>query len=307
MALDPDVAELVAALAATNAPALSAGSINDARANYLAAPRPPSDPLPHVVDIAIPGSHGPISTRVYASVDAPSLLPIVIFAHGGGWVLSSVDGHDHLARRLALLTGALVISVDYRLAPEHPFPAPHDDCWEVLEFVSRHGQDFGGDPSRMVVCGDSAGGNLAAGLAIRARDHGLDLRGQVLLYPCIDDRPEGYQSMIDNATGYFLTAADMAWFWNHYLGAADRADPRAVPARCDNLAGLAPTLLVTAEYDPLRDEGEAFSRRLHDAGVQTSYICTPGVVHGFLARWHTMSRAHEILGVAAEFIQSTTR
>lgn len=306
MALDPDVAELVEALAATGAPALSEGSVEQARRNYLAAPRPMADPLPHVIDLEIPGTSSQIAVRVYSAVSAPSALPIVLFAHGGGWVLSSVDGHDHLARRLALETGALVVSVEYRLAPEHPFPAAHDDCWDVLQYLVSSGADLGGDPDRIVVCGDSAGGNLAAGIAIRARDAGLPLRGQVLIYPCIDDQPSAYPSMTENASGYFLTAADMAWFWDHYLPETHRHDPRAVPARCHDLSGLAQTLIITAEYDPLRDEGVRYAEHLTLAGVHVTAIAVPGVVHGFLARWHTMSRANETLRQIGDYVQRIT-
>lgn len=307
MPLDPDVAALVEALATSGAPALSDGTVEQARANYLAAPRPEADPLPLVRDIGVPGSEGTIPVRLYSDTDGPTERPVLLFAHGGGWVLSSVDGHDHLARRLALLTGALVASVDYRLAPEHPFPAAHDDCWEVLQFLHRHATDFGGDPSRIVVCGDSAGANLVAGLAIRARDSSLPITAQVLIYPCVDDQPGSYQSMVDNATGYFLTATDMAWFWDQYVRPEDRSDPRAVPARCETLTGLPPTMLITAEYDPLRDEGEQFAHRLAAAGVPTEYICAPGVVHGFVARWHSMSRAEQVLEAIAAFVRSTGR
>jgi acetyl esterase len=306
MALDPDVAELVEALAASGAPPLSGGSVEEARHNYLAASRPAPDPLPHVIDVEFPGSTGPISVRVYSAVADPTALPILLFAHGGGWVLSSVAGHDHLARRLALETGALVVSVEYRLAPEHPFPAPHDDCWDVLHHLRSAGQHYGGDPDRIVVCGDSAGANLAAGVAIRARDEGMQLCGQVLVYPCLDDRSGQYPSMTENATGYFLTAADMAWFWNHYLPDSHRNDPRAVPARCNDLSGLTQTLVVTAEYDPLRDEGLMYSKRLASAGVDVTEIPVPGVVHGFLARWHTMSRANETLRQVGDYVRRIT-
>jgi len=288
--LDRDVAEQLDALAALDAPALSAGTVDQARANYDRAPKPSPDPVRRVEDRAVPGPAGDVPVRLYADTD-DSGLPVVVFFHGGGWVLSSVDGHDTLARRIASRTGMLVVSVDYRLAPEFPFPAPHDDCWAVTAWLSEHAADWGGDPSRLAVCGDSAGGNLAAGVALRARDEGVDLRLQALVYPCIDDRQETYPSMTKNAEGYFLTAADMTWFWDHFVPAEHRDDPRAVPARADDLAGLAPALVMTAEYDPLRDEGEAYADRLLDAGVRVEVIRYHGVVHGFVSRWHTMSRA----------------
>jgi acetyl esterase len=290
MPLDADVAALLEQL--EDAPALSEGSVAEARRNYDSAPKPPGDALARVEDALVPGVDVPV--RLYASSDADG-LPVVVFFHGGGWVLSSVDGHDHVARRLATLTRALVVSVDYRLAPEHPFPAPHDDCWAVTAWLHEHARTWGGDATRIAVCGDSAGGNLAAGVALRARDVGIPLVLQALVYPCIDDDPSRSPSMRENATGYFLEAADMVWFWDQFVPAAHRNDPRAVPARADDLVGLAPAFVQTAEYDPLRDEGESYARRLEAAGVPTVLVRYPGVVHGFMTRWTLMARAHEAL------------
>jgi acetyl esterase len=294
MPLDDDVAHTLATLAASDAPALSEGSVTDARANYDAAPKPPIDQLVRVEDRTVPGRAGDIPVRLYAdSIGDP--LPIVVFFHGGGWVLSSVDGHDPLARRIAKLTGALVVSVEYRLAPEHPYPAPFDDCWATTTWLAQNGRTWGGDPGRIAVCGDSAGGNLAAGVALRARDDGVTLALQALIYPCIDDRQDASPSMTENAEGLFLTARDMAWFWDHYVPDEHRADPRAVPARAHtaDLRGLAPAFVQTAEYDPLRDEGESYAARIADAGVPVEVIRYPGVVHGFVARWHIMGRAEQ--------------
>jgi len=292
MPLDPDVAEMLATLAALQAPALSEGTVAEARANYDGAPKPTGDPLPRVEDHTIPGPEGDLPVRVYASSKATD-LPIVVFFHGGGWVLSSVDGHDAIARRIAARSDALVVSVEYRLAPEHPFPTPHDDCWATTNWLAAHGAEWGGDPTRIAVCGDSAGANLAAGVAIRARDEGVRLALQALIYPCIDDRQDGYPSMGDNAEGYFLAATDMVWFWDHFVPDAHRLDPRAVPARLDDLSGLAPAFVQTAEFDPLRDEGEQYGRRLLEAGVPTQVVRYPGVVHGFVTRWHAIARAEQ--------------
>lgn len=304
MPLDADVAALVDALASTGAPALSDGTVEQARANYLSAPRPDIDELGHVVDLIVDGHHGPVPIRAYATTPSPSGLPMLLFMHGGGWVLSSIDGHDHLARRLARETGTLVISVDYRLAPEHPFPVPHDDCWDVLTYLLEHADNLGGDATRVVVCGDSAGGNLAAGLALRARDLGIDLAAQVLIYPCIDNDPSHYSSMVENATGYFLTANDMAWFWQHYLGASGSDSAYAVPALEHDVTGVAPAMVITAEFDPLRDEGEHYAQRLIDAGVHVEAIRVPGVVHGYVARWHLMARANATLADIGRFVRS---
>lgn len=288
--LDRDVAAQLEALAALGVPALSAGTVEQARFNYDAAPKPDGDPVDRVEDHNIPRPDGDVPVRLYARSHAPN-LPVIVFFHGGGWVLSSVDGHDTLARRIAARTGMMVVSVDYRLAPEHPFPAPHDDCWAATAWLAEHGAEWGGDPSRLAVCGDSAGGNLAAGVALRARDEGVGLRLQALIYPCIDDRQDDYPSMTKNGDGYFLSAADMAWFWDHFVPPAHRGDARAVPARAIDLTGLAPAIVMTAEYDPLRDEGERYADRLLDAGVPVEVVRYHGVVHGFVSRWHTMRRA----------------
>ncbi len=309
MPLDPDVAEMLSGLAELQAPAMSAGTVAQARANYDGAPKPTAEPLARVENRSIPGPAGEIPVRLYADTDDAN-LPIVVFFHGGGWVLSSVDGHDALARRIALRSSAMVISVDYRLAPEHPFPAPHDDCWAATAWLAEHATDWGGDTSRIAVCGDSAGGNLAAGVAIRARDEGTRLTMQALIYPCIDDHQDAYPSMSENAEGFFLTASDMTWFWDQFVPGEHRFDPRAVPARCELLTGLAPAYVQTAEFDPLRDEAELYARRLGEAAVTVTVDRYPGVVHGFVSRWHAIGRAeqaHDDLAraLATAFAEST--
>ena len=265
MPLDPDVAQMLEAAAAADIPALSDGTPDQARVNYARAPKPAGDPLERVEDAHIPGPAGPIPVRIYAATTAAD-LPIIAFFHGGGWVLSSIEGHDSLARRLAARTGAMVVSVEYRLAPEHPFPAPHDDCWAATTWLAANGADLGGDPQRLAIAGDSAGGNLAAGVALRARDEGLALQYQLLIYPCIDD-VQSRPSMTENAEGYFLSAVDMAWFWDQFVPADQRSNPYAVPARTGDLSGLAPAHIQTAEFDPLRDEGEEWGQRLEAAGL----------------------------------------
>ncbi len=298
MPLLPDVAAVLDALAALDVPPLSAGTPEQARANYARAPKPTGDAMHRVEDHMLPGPAGDLGVRVYTPTDDPD-LGVIAFFHGGGWVLSDVDGHDSLARRLAARAGAVVVSVDYRLAPEHPFPAPHDDCWAATAWLAEHASDFGADPTRLAVAGDSAGGNLAAGVALRARDEGLDLAFQLLVYPCIDT-DFARSSMIDNATGYFLDTADMIWFWDQFVPAEHRQNPYAVPMRADDVRGLAPALIQTAEYDPLRDEGEAWGARLARAGVPVTVTRYDGVVHGFVSRWEQMSRAldaHDEIGV----------
>jgi acetyl esterase len=289
MPLHADVEAMLARLAALEAPPFSEQSPDEARRAYASAPKPAGDPLTVVEDRALPGPAGPLPVRCYAT-SAESDLGVVVFFHGGGWVLSSVDGHDSLARRLAARSGALVVSVEYRLAPEHPFPAPHEDAWAATAWLAEHAGQWGGDPTRLAVAGDSAGGNLAAGVALRARDEGLDLAHQLLMYPCLDcdtDRP----SYRDNAEGYFLTAANMGWFWDQYVPVERRRDPRAVPMRAEDLSGLAPALIQTAEYDPLRDEGEAYGERLAAADVPVVVTRYDGVIHGFISRWDQIAGA----------------
>lgn len=291
MPVDPDIEEMLAAARAAGVPALSDGTPQLARANYSRAPKPTGDELARVEDRTIPGPAGEIPIRIYADSTDP-MLPTVVFFHGGGWVLSSVDGHDSLARRLAARTGALVVSVEYRLAPENPFPAPHDDCWAATTWLADHAAELGGDPNRLAVAGDSAGANLAAGVALRARDEQLPLTYQLLIYPCIDDQ-QTRPSMTENATGYFLSAVDMAWFWDQFVPLEHRSNPYAVPARATDLTGLAPAHIQTAEFDPLRDEGEEWAARLSDAGVAATVTRFDGAVHGFVSRWEQMSRALE--------------
>ena len=299
MPLDPDVARLLEQLRALDAPPLGAGTADEARRAYDAAPKPAPEPVARVRDAVIPGPAGDVAVRCYAPTEDDD-LPVVAFFHGGGWVLSGLDGHDSLARRLALRSGALVVSVDYRLAPEHPFPAPHDDCWAATAWLAEHADRLGGDGARLAVAGDSAGGNLAAGVALRARDEGLPLAFQLLVYPCLDDRPTR-PSTVDNATGYFLTSEDMAWFWSRFLPDERRDDPYAVPMRAADVSGLAPALVQTAEFDPLRDEGEEWARRLADAGVDVTLSRHDGMIHGFVSRWEQIpaaERAHDEAGDA---------
>ncbi|MEM9650458.1 MAG: alpha/beta hydrolase [Actinomycetota bacterium] len=289
MTLHPVVAELLEQLERSGAPPLSAGTPQAARAADDAAPKPTGDPVHRVKDMVVPGPDGPLPVRVYHPDDRPD-RPIVVFFHGGGWVLSSVDGHDSLARRLALESGAIVVSVEYRLAPEHPFPAPHEDCWAATTWVAENAGSLGGRPGLLAVAGDSAGGNLAAGVALRARDEGLALAFQLLIYPCIDDI-QSRPSMTENATGYFLTATDMAWFWDRFVPPEHRDNPYAVPARAADVSGLAPALIQTAQYDPLRDEGAEWGSRLAAAGVPCTVTDYGGMIHGFVSRWEQIPPA----------------
>ncbi|WP_433212147.1 alpha/beta hydrolase [Microtetraspora malaysiensis] len=235
----------------------------------------PAD-LPDVRDHEVDG----VRVRVYRPEPGDRPLPVVVYFHGGGWVFGSVNRNDALGRDLARRCGAVVASVDYRLAPEHPFPAAADDAFTVVQDVFARPEFYTGDASRVAVIGDSAGGNLAAVAAWRARDAGLALSHQVLLYPITDvamDTPS-YRSC---ASGFGLDAVEMAWFVEQYARDADPLDPRLAPLRLADKSGLAPATVITAEYDPLCDEGAAYARELSAAGVPVEYRCFPGMLHGF--------------------------
>lgn len=292
--LDPDTAAFLASFA--EGPGLSAGTVTEARANYATETSATADNVTNVTDDRVHSDLDDaafdIPVRRYANRDGDD-LPVVVFFHGGGWVLGGLESHDGFARRLAALTGALVVAVDYRLAPEHPFPAAHDDAWAVTRWLSKSADDWGGDRGRLAVCGDSAGGNLAAGVALRARDEGVDIALQALIYPCIDTELDQYRSSADNSVGYMLTTDDMRWFWGHYVPMRHRANPYAVPARAADLSGVAPAAVVTAEFDPLRDEGEWYAERLARAGVPVTLTRYPGVIHGFVTRAEQIARGRE--------------
>jgi acetyl esterase len=259
---------------------------DEARAVLAARPAPPVDPIPlaRVRDRAVPGpSGGPdVPVRIYRPTPDDRPLPIVIFCHGGGFVICGLDSHDQYCRALARDTGAVVVSVDYRLAPRHRYPAACDDAYAVLCWAAGHADEFGGDGGRIAVAGDSAGGNLAAALTLRARDTaGPAIAAQLLVYPMLDSRRDT-ASYRDNAQGYFVTADHLRWYWEQYLpDDAAAADPYACPARARDLAGLPPAHVVTAEFDPLRDEGEDYARRLAEAGVPVRLRRYDGMFHGF--------------------------
>jgi acetyl esterase len=255
------------------------------RQNYAALGATESrPPVASVTDRAIPGPAGDIPLRVYVPTEEPGPRPVLVYLHGGGWVIGSIETHDGTSRALAQGTGATVVSVDYRLAPEHPFPAAIDDCLAAVRWVAENAAELDVDPARLAVGGDSAGGNLAAVTAAELRDSDVDVRFQLLVYP-VTDCTMSHRSIVENGDGYFLTAETMAWFLDHYVGLGDRTGHRVSPLHLPDeaLAGLPPALVITAEYDPLRDEGEAYAARLAANGVATTVTRYDGVVHGFFA------------------------
>jgi acetyl esterase len=223
-----------------------------------------------------------VPVRVYRP-SAEDGLPVVVYFHGGGWVIGSVDVYDSVTRGLANAANATVVSVDYRLAPEHPYPAPLDDCWTALQWVAENTTQFEADPNRVAIAGDSAGGNLAATCALMARDAHLDLALQALVYP-VTDAGLIHPSHTENAEGYLLEEKQMEWFVECYTrGGADIDDWHISPLRADDVSGVAPALVITAEYDVLRDEGEAYADRLADAGVPVEHKRYDGMIHAFFA------------------------
>jgi acetyl esterase len=269
MPLDPQFRTILDTLEASGLLGLVHGDATTSRAHYqqLALRRRGPDYLPEpVASVADQRSPGGVPVRVYEPLHPRGST--LIYLHGGGWVLGNVETHDPLSRRVANATGARVVSVDYRLAPEHPFPAALDDATEVMHWLSKD-QPLG-------AAGDSAGASLAAGLALRARDQQIPLKAQLLLYPAIDPAMTS-PSIAENGEGYFLTGHDMAWFYEQYKpGSAPEADL----AHAD-VAGVAPAIVATAEFDPLRDEGAAYAERLAKAGVPAEYVPGPGLIHGF--------------------------
>ncbi|MCD2099635.1 MULTISPECIES: alpha/beta hydrolase [Rhodococcus] len=234
-----------------------------------------------VHDITIDGPGGDLALRVYRPESSEGAIPVVVFAHGGGFVFCDLDSHDEFCRSMAEGVGVVVVSVDYRLAPEHRAPAAHEDMYAALEWAAGNITTYGGDPTRIVLAGDSAGGNLAATVALAARDGGGPaVFGQALFYPVIDDDfdTESYRKY---GSGYYNTTKAMKWYWEQYAPDG-RDDPRVVPTRADSLAGLPQAVVITAELDPPCSSGDDYAQRLADAGVEVRHRRFDGLFHGFL-------------------------
>ena len=282
-ALDPQAKAVIDLVIKSGRPPYHTLSPKDARQLFREtrpASTPPAPEIGAVSDLRA----DQIPFRLYRpkGVPAATPLPALIFFHGGGWVIGDLETHDVLCRQLTAGAGISVVNVDYRLAPEHRYPASVEDAWAVTRWIETHAAELGIDPSRLAVGGDSAGGNLAAVVALLARDQGgPSLALQVLTYP-VTDVAEESASYAQFADGFLLTRDSMRWFIEHYVPERkDRLDWRASPLRAPSLAGVAPALVVTAGFDPLRDEGEAYAKRLRDAGVRVDMICYGGMIHGF--------------------------
>jgi acetyl esterase len=242
------------------------------------------DPVAGVIDTFVSGAAGRLPVRVYRPQQALSRAPLIVYFHGGGWVTGGLELVDRPLRKLANATGAVIANVGYRLAPETKFPGAAEDCYAAVADLHARADEWGVDGDHLVVSGDSAGGNLAAAVCLMSRDRGgPPIAAQLLLYPVLAPAADSaFSSYEENAEGYLLTRDTMLFFWDHYLSdAQDAINPYAAPLRAENLSGLPPALVITAEYDPLRDEGEAYARRLQEAGVEVNAIRYDGYIHGF--------------------------
>jgi acetyl esterase len=297
--LDPDAAAVYTAFQEAGRPAYETLTAPEARAystqaRFATNPEPPE--LARVTPLAIPAPHGTIPARIYVPKDPrrhDGLSPALVFFHGGGWVIGDLDSHDVVCRQLAVEAALIVISVDYRLAPEHKFPAAADDAIAATKWVAANARELGVDAARLSIGGDSAGGNLAAVVALAARDgNGPAIAGQVLIYPAVDFAMT-HGSHSEPETSVLLTHSVIRWFRDHYLNDADDADDwRASPARAQNLGGLPPTYVLTAGADPLRDEGDEYAERLRQAGVPVATKHYPGQFHGFFTMGKLLREAN---------------
>ncbi len=304
--LDPQIRAMRDQRERDNVPPLYAMSLADARAADLASIRAGGgDPQPvyEVADLKIPGPAGDLPLRLYRPARGQP-LPALLYFFGGGWVLGTIDTADGVSRSLANSSGALVVVVGYRLAPEHRFPAAIDDCYATLRWVAEHADEIGADPARLAVGGDSAGGNLAAAVALRARADGPALVGQLLVYPNTDQLADD-ESMRAADDPFLFNRHSVAWYRQHYLASpGDAADPLASPLRAGSLAGLPPALVITAEYDPLRDQGEAYARRLAEDGVPVELRRYEGMAHGFFTMAGTVDASRAALAQAAACLRA---
>ncbi|HZO70904.1 MAG TPA: alpha/beta hydrolase [Ktedonobacteraceae bacterium] len=286
MPLDPQVQDVLDAMIALGAPPLNTLPVADARAAFIAlgaARRGEPEPVSKIEDRTIPGPEGAIPIRIYTP-EGHGPFPVLVFFHGGGWVIGNIDTHDATCRALTNAAGCITVSVDYRLAPEHKFPAAPEDCYAATTWVAKNAAAINSDAARIAVGGDSAGGNLAAVVALMARDRGgPKLIYQLLIYPVTDYYKPGTPSYQENAEGYFLTREGMVWFWDLYLSNEGEAlHPYVSPLQAESLSGLPPAMVITAEFDPLRDEGEMYANRLKDADVPVTYVPYQGMIHGFV-------------------------
>lgn len=309
MPLDPQNQAMLDGLAAAKVPSIHELPPVQCREMFrqLMSTLPPSTKtVAKVEDRA--GGDLPVGLRIFTP-QGTGPFPLTLYFHGGGWVIGDLDSHHNTCQELCAGSGSIVVAVDYRLAPEHRFPAAVDDAWAALKWLAAHAGELGGDPARIAVAGDSAGGNLAAVTAMRAR---LDLPGvvkaQLLVYPVTKHYEDGSPSMAAFAEGYFLGRQDMVWFTDHYLGpTGDHVHPHFNISRAPLAANLAPAFVITAEYDPLRDEGEAFAQALQAAGVPARLTRYPGAIHGFFSFFGVLDVGRAAMDDASAWLREQLR
>ncbi|GAC1408573.1 MAG: alpha/beta hydrolase [Chloroflexota bacterium] len=300
MTLDPQIAALLETM--KGQPGIDTLTVEEARA--MGVVTTDVEPVRRIQDLTIPGPSGSIPARLYVP-EGRDPFPCLVYFHGGGWVLGSIEAHDGFCRLVANRGRCAVLSVGYRLAPENPFPAAINDAYAATAWLYESGEHLNIDSTRIAVGGDSAGGTLATVTCYLSRERGPQLAGQLLICPCtvID-----YQcpSRSELADGPFMTSGELAWFYNHYVpNSSDRTDPRAAPLLNDDLSGLPPALILSAEYDPLRDEDRAYADRLREAGVPTIYSEYPGVIHNWVLFGLDIDAAVQGMNEIAAWLRST--
>ena len=311
--LDPQARSLLQLIEERGVPPFHLLAPDEARRTYrerrfFTQPAPPD--VASVVDVKADGPAGPVPLRVYRPLGsaADARLAVLVYFHGGGFVIGDLDTHDVLCRQIANESGCAVVAVDYRMAPEHPFPAAVEDCIAATRWVHRQAAALGLDATRLAVGGDSAGGNLAAVVSLAARDAGEPaIRFQLMIYPATDARCTAPSHRI-NGAGYLLTSETIDYFMGHYFAErAHRADWRASPLLRGDLSNLPPSLVLTAGYDPLRDEGLAYAQRLSEAGNRATQVCFERQIHGFITMGRVIAEAHSAIALCAGELRNALR
>ena len=308
MTLAPEIKAFLEAGAKAGLPQVWEAPLDVIRRNTQSRPAlaGPPEPILNIENRFIPGPTADLPIRIYRPTDNPS-APAIVYFHGGGWVLNFLDIYDASLTALANRTGATIISVNYQKAPEHPFPTPFDDCFSTLQWVLDNAQLLKINPLLLGVAGDSAGANLAAAVAIKARDQKIPLAYQLLIYPC-NDRNFETRSYIDCATGYGLSTQAMQWFWSQYLQSDEHdQNPYAVPARASSFRDVAPAIILTAQYDPLLSDGEQYSQLLASDDVNVIYREFEGMIHGFFTNLAVTPTALEAIDFVALKVEEITK
>ncbi|CAN1501046.1 Aes Esterase/lipase [Candidatus Nanopelagicaceae bacterium] len=308
MSLAPEIKAFLEAGAAAGLPQVWEAPVDVIRKNTQSRPAlaGPVEPVHEIVNRYIPGPTADLPIRIYRPTSA-SNAPAIVYFHGGGWVLNFLDIYDASLARLANQSGATIISVNYQKAPEHPFPIPFDDCYATLLWVIANAAELNIDPTKIGVAGDSAGANLASGVALKARDKKIALAFQLLIYPC-NDRNFDTESYIKNATGYGLSTQAMQWFWDQYLqGSQHDSNPYAIPMCASSFSGVAPAIIITAQYDPLISDGEKYAALLERDDVSVIYTEYAGMIHGFFTNMAVTPTAREAIDAVAVEITKLTQ